>query len=69
MGNLHRGPRPHANHLPPLAFPRRPMAVGVTDAEIVEIVMIAAAAVLSDIIADALKIEVDPMVLQMLGRG
>jgi hypothetical protein len=45
------------------------MAVGVTDAEIVEIVMIAAVAVLSDIIADALKIEVDPMVLQMLGRG
>jgi alkylhydroperoxidase family enzyme len=45
------------------------VAVGVTDAEIVEIVMIAAVAVLSDIIADALKIEVDPMVLQMLGRG
>jgi hypothetical protein len=45
------------------------MAVGVTDAEIVEIVMIAAVAVLSDIFADALKIEVDPMVLQMLGRG
>ncbi len=41
---------------------------GVTDAEIVEIVMIAATAVLSDIVADALKIEVDEMVLQGLGR-
>lgn len=42
---------------------------GVSDAELVEIVMIAGVAVMSDIIADALKIEVDPMILQGLGRS
>lgn len=41
---------------------------GVTDAELVEIIMIAGVAVLSDIVADALKIEVDSAILQGLGR-
>jgi len=41
---------------------------GVTDEEIVEIIVIAAVAVYSDIVADALKIEVDSMVTEALGR-
>jgi alkylhydroperoxidase family enzyme len=35
---------------------------GVTDAEIVEIIITAAAGVLSDIVADALQVDVDNMV-------
>lgn len=42
---------------------------GVTDAEMVEIVMIAGFAVLSDIVTDALKIEVDPIIFEMIGRN
>jgi uncharacterized peroxidase-related enzyme len=42
---------------------------GVTDEEIVEIVMVAAVSVQGDILADTLKIEVEPMVKEALGRG
>lgn len=42
---------------------------GVTEAEIIEIVLVAGIAVLSDIVADALKIEVDPIILEALGRA
>ena len=41
---------------------------GVTDAEIVEIVMISAFTVLTDIVADALKIVVDPPIFDVLER-
>jgi uncharacterized peroxidase-related enzyme len=41
---------------------------GVSDAELTEIIFIAGLANLSDTLADALKIEVDSMVLQALGR-
>lgn len=41
---------------------------GVSDEEIVEIIFIAALANFSDTLADALKIEVDEMVSQALGR-
>jgi len=41
---------------------------GVTDEEILEIIFIAAIANFSDTLADALKIEVDEMVSQALGR-
>ncbi len=43
-------------------------AEGVTDEELVEIIQIAALGVYSDILADSLKIEVDTMVAQALGR-
>jgi uncharacterized peroxidase-related enzyme len=43
-------------------------AEGVTDEELVEIVQVAALGVFSDIMADALKIEVDAVVAQALGR-
>jgi uncharacterized peroxidase-related enzyme len=41
---------------------------GVTDAEIIEIIMISAMTVLTDIVADALKIEVDPAIFEVIGR-
>jgi uncharacterized peroxidase-related enzyme len=41
---------------------------GVSDEEIVEIIFIAAIANFSDTLADALKIEVDEMVSQVLGQ-
>jgi uncharacterized peroxidase-related enzyme len=41
---------------------------GVTDEEIVEIVILSAFTALLDVVADALKVEVDPGVLQGLGR-
>ncbi len=41
---------------------------GVTDEELVQIIQVAALGVYSDILADALKIEVDAMVAQALGR-
>jgi alkylhydroperoxidase family enzyme len=41
---------------------------GVSDAEILELVTLTALAVASDIFADALKMPVDPMVLEALGR-
>lgn len=41
---------------------------GVTDAELVEIILVAATANYVDTLADALKIEVDPMVTAALGR-
>lgn len=41
---------------------------GVTDEELVEIIVIAASGVYGDIIADALKVEVDTMVVEALGR-
>jgi alkylhydroperoxidase family enzyme len=42
---------------------------GVTDEEIVEIVFVAAMGNLGDTIADALKVEVDSMVTEGLGRS
>lgn len=41
---------------------------GISDEELVEIIIIAAVGVYSDIIADALKVEVDSVVAQALGR-
>lgn len=41
---------------------------GVTDEELVEIIFVAAMARYADTLADALKIEVDPMVAEALGR-
>jgi uncharacterized peroxidase-related enzyme len=41
---------------------------GVTDEELVEIILIAAIGNYADILADALKIEVEPMVNEALGR-
>lgn len=41
---------------------------GVTEEEIVEIVVLAAFTALLDVVADALKVEVDPGVMQGLGR-
>lgn len=41
---------------------------GVTDDEIVEIILVAAIANYVDTLADALKIDVDPMISQALGR-
>ena len=41
---------------------------GVTDEDIVEIVLITAVAVLADTIADALKIQVEPAITEALGR-
>jgi uncharacterized peroxidase-related enzyme len=41
---------------------------GVTDEELVEIILIAAIGKFNDTLADALKIEVDPMVAEALGR-
>ncbi len=41
---------------------------GVTDEEIIEIILISAITVLSDIVADALKIEVDPAIFDAIGR-
>jgi alkylhydroperoxidase family enzyme len=41
---------------------------GVTDEEIVEIVTVAGFAVFSDIMADALKVEVEAPIAQALGR-
>jgi alkylhydroperoxidase family enzyme len=41
---------------------------GVTDEELVEIILIAATANCIDTLADALKIEVEPMVTAALGR-
>lgn len=46
----------------------RVRAEGVTDAEIVEIIQVAALAIHNDTLADALKIEVDTVVAQALGR-
>jgi uncharacterized peroxidase-related enzyme len=46
----------------------RVRAEGVTDEELIEIVQVAALGVYSDILADALKIEVDAAVTQALGR-
>jgi uncharacterized peroxidase-related enzyme len=43
-------------------------AEGITDQELIEIVMVSAYTVLTDIVADALKIEVDPAIFQILGR-
>ena len=41
---------------------------GVTDEELVEIILIAAIGKYNDILADALKVDVDPMVAEALGR-
>lgn len=41
---------------------------GVTDEELVEIILIAAIGKYNDTLADALKIDVDPMVAEALGR-
>jgi uncharacterized peroxidase-related enzyme len=41
---------------------------GVTDEELVEIALVAAIGKLNDTLADALKVEVDPMVAEALGR-
>lgn len=41
---------------------------GVTDAEIVEIILISGFTVVTDIVADALKIEVDPPIFEAIGR-
>jgi len=41
---------------------------GVTDEELVEIVLVTAVAVLADIVADALKIQVEPELAKALGR-
>ena len=41
---------------------------GVTDDELVEIILIAAIGKYNDTLADALKVEVDPMVAEALGR-
>ena len=41
---------------------------GITDEEIVEIIVIAAVFAYNDILADALKVDVDHMVAQALGR-
>jgi uncharacterized peroxidase-related enzyme len=43
-------------------------AVGVTDEELTEIILLAAMARMGDTLADALKIEVDPAAAQALGR-
>jgi uncharacterized peroxidase-related enzyme len=43
-------------------------AQGVTDQEIVEIIMVAAMANYGDTLADALKLELDPVVAEALGR-
>lgn len=42
--------------------------LGVTDEEIIEIILVAAVAVYSDTLADALKIEVESSVVEALGR-
>jgi len=42
--------------------------LGVTDEELVEIILIAAIGKYNDTLADALKIEVEPMVAEALGR-
>ena len=41
---------------------------GVTDAELVEITLIAAIGKYNDTLADALKVDVEPMVAEALGR-
>jgi alkylhydroperoxidase family enzyme len=41
---------------------------GVTDEELVEIILIAAIGKYNDTLADALKVEVDPMAAEALGR-
>jgi alkylhydroperoxidase family enzyme len=41
---------------------------GITDEELVEIILVAAAANYVDTLADTFKIEVDPMVTEALGR-
>jgi len=46
----------------------RVRAQGVTDEELVEIILIAAMGKYLDTLADALKIEVEPMIAQALGR-
>ena len=43
-------------------------AQGISDAEIVEIILIAAIGIFNDTVADALKIEVDDQVVEALGR-
>ncbi len=43
-------------------------AQGISDAELVEIILIAAIGIFNDTIADALKIEVDHEVAEALGR-
>jgi alkylhydroperoxidase family enzyme len=44
-------------------------AHGVTDEELVEIIQVAAIGSSGDVLADALKVEVDDMVAQALGRN
>ena len=46
----------------------RVRAQGITDEELVEIILIAAMGKYLDTLADALKIEVEPMIAQALGR-
>lgn len=41
---------------------------GVTDEDILEIILVTAVAVMADTIADALKIQVEPMIVEALGR-
>jgi alkylhydroperoxidase family enzyme len=43
-------------------------AYGITNEEIIEIVMIAGMALFNDVLADSLKIEVDPEVADALGK-
>ena len=43
-------------------------AQGISDAELIEIILIAAIGIFNDTVADALKIEVDEQVVEALGR-